>query len=125
MADKAITVRYNSAPGAQTFVLTDFRNEDNPNLAVNITGFFFKLIVKRFTDDPDSEAFFELDGAIVTPLDGIFSFTFTAEHTTIPPDIYPGEIRWWSGGAPATGEPPTDALTVDYSVQQGVRADEP
>lgn len=125
MADKFIVVREGSDPGDVTFVLRDFRSEDGPNERVDITGYVFKLIVKRDLADKDADAFFDLTGAIVTALDGIFKFVLTREHTSFTPATYPAEIRWWKGGAPATAEPPTDSFSVDYTVEQKIRRDEP
>lgn len=125
MADKIITVREGSNPGDFTFVLPDRRNEDDLEEPIDITGFAFKLIVKRSLDDADSLAFFDLDGSVVSGTDGTFKFILTHEHTSMVPATYPAEIRWFSGGAPATGTPPTDSFSVDYVVEQKVRRDEP
>lgn len=124
MADKSITVRENSEPGDQTFVLEDRRNEDDPRGVINITGYVFKLIVKRAFDDKDSEAFFDLTGSIVSAAKGVFKFVLAREHTFMAPETYPAEIRWWTS-APATGQLPVDSFSVDYTVDTRVRKTEP
>ena len=125
MADITITVREGSAPGDLTFVLKDRRNEVDPLAEVDITGYAFKFIVKPTVDSDDDEAFFDLSGSIVTAADGEYKFTLNATHTFFLPGTYPGEIRWWSGGAPSTAEPPTDSLSVDYVVEPKIRQNEP
>ncbi len=122
-ADRILVVRQNSRPGLFTFQLTDLRNEIDSADPLDITGFVFKLIIKKDVNDADSSALFDLTGAIIDALQGVFSFTLTSEHTTHPAAVYIGEIRWWSS-ATATAEPPIDAFTVDYVVQQSIRLNE-
>lgn len=120
MAEEQIVVRQNSRPQI-TKVLKDRRNEDDPFGAVNITGYTFKLIVKRAFTDADSSALFDLSGTIVTAASGIYRFTLTSEHTAFPPGVYFGEIRWWDGSV--SNNPPLDAIAVRYIVQQAVQKD--
>lgn len=120
MATKRIVVRQNTTATLLTFKLTTFRNEASPKTVVDITGYAFYLIVKPDADLADSRAFFDLAGSIVTAAEGTFRFTLTSAHTCLAPGTWPGEIRWFSGGAPATGTPPTDAWSVDYVVEQAI-----
>jgi hypothetical protein len=113
MAEK-LSVYFNTTP-VITRVLLDVRNEDDPNAAVDITGYDFRFIVKQDMDLPDSEAWFDLAGAIVTAASGIYSFTLTVAHTCQAPGTWPGEIRWWATGY-AAGKPPTDRVAIDYEI---------
>ena len=124
MADKLLVFRENSIPGDVTFALKDRRNEDDPRAVVDITGYVFKLIVKRNLEDADADAFFDLTGSIVSATDGTFKFVLTAAHTSFPPENYVGEIRWWTS-APGTEEPPLDSFSVSYSITGKVRRNEP
>ncbi len=117
MADKLITVRENSRPFL-TFEMVDFRNEVDPTLAVDITGWAFRLVVKNDIDDPDAQALVDLAGVIVSAPAGTFSFTLTTAHTSLAPGTYVGEIRWWEDGV--TTNPPHDAWRVSYTVQKAV-----
>ena len=86
----------------------------------DITGFVFKLTVKRSLDDPDSAALFTLDATIASAADGAYKFTFTLVHTSIPPDVYFGEIRYWKTGI-ATTAPPTDKIPIDFTIAKSVK----
>lgn len=125
MATKTINVRERSIPGVFTFRMKTFRNENTPNGTQDVTGWAFKLIVKRNLDDPDSRALFDLTGTVPAGVLGDFQFTLGFAHTTLKPASYPAEIRWWTGGAPPIGTPPTDYFSTDYVVAAAVRDDEP
>ena len=125
MPSVTIEVHEGTEPGDQTFVMRDFRNASDPTAVVDITGYAFKLIVKRELDDPDSACLFDLTGSIVTAADGTYKFTLTLAHTCMPAGDYIGQIRWWSGGAPGTEEQPTDAIDCTYRVIGRVRLNEP
>lgn len=125
MPSATIEVHEGTEPGDQIFVMRSFRNAESPSTVVDITGYVFKLIVKREYDDLDSAALFDLTGAIVTAANGTYKFTLTSAHTAMPAGDYIGQIRWWSGGAPGTEEQPTDAISVRYTVIGKVRLNEP
>lgn len=116
MADKKIEVGYNTGP-LLTFQLTDFRNENNSSGIVDITGYSFKLRVKKNLTDPDSAILVSLNGSILVAASGTFTFQLTTAHTCLPPGKYVGQILWWSG---AVGTTPTDSWTVEYNVADPV-----
>lgn len=115
MAQKVVTVRYNSSPTRKFELLDEY------GAAVNITGYTFKMIVKPFLAHeidgvlPDARAWFDKTGAIITAASGTFKFDLTPAETCLPPGTYPGEIRWWSG---STANPPTDSWSIDYVVEE-------
>jgi hypothetical protein len=123
MADRTITVRRVTTP-TRTFILTnaDLGSENDPEGAVDITNYVFKLLVKydstpgEFTD---AQAAVDATGAIVTAASGIFKFDLSVHHTNLPPGTWPGEIRFWTS-SPASGEPPDGVLTVDYVVEEAI-----
>lgn len=110
-----IKVRENSSPTFKS-VLRDFRNQEDPAKAVDVTGYEIRLTVKPLLDSPDSEAFFDLVATLPDPTNGVFQFDLSPAHTALRPDTYVGEIRWWKTGTPVAGEPPTDAIEVIYTV---------
>lgn len=118
MAEKTITVRELSRPTVTLQLLQNFRDESATSAAVNITGYAFKLIVKRDLDDADARAYFDLAGTIVAAASGTVKFDLTLEHTALPAGTYPAEVRWWADGD--TTKPPSDAFSVDYVVERAV-----
>ncbi len=94
-------------------VLKDYRHEENPDDPLDITGYTIRLIVKNDKDLADSRAHFTLDATLEEPTRGLYKFTFTTKHTSLPAGIYPGEIRWWTG---STSVPATDAIPCDFEI---------
>lgn len=117
MATEVITVGEKTRPTIKK-IWRDYRNEEDPTKALDITGYAFKLCVKRALTDPDSKAWFDLSGAIVTAASGIYKFDLTTEHTCIPPGTWPGEIRVWTDGT--TTNPPHDRISLDFVVEKAV-----
>lgn len=122
MADETIRVVQGSSP-VETLTLKDFRNQTDPEALVDVSAKTFKLIVKRNVDDIDASAFFDLT-ATLPGGDGEYRLTFTAEHTSLVPNIYPGEIRIFNTLTPSSGQAPDDVRTVDYIVDARVRRQE-
>ena len=120
MATKTVRVRRNTSP-TLTFKLTDFRNEAGSTTAVNITGYGFRLVVKSTLDTPDAQTLISLAGTIVSATLGTFKFDLDVRHSGLAAGTYPAEIKWWKSGV-ATTDPPTDAWTVDYVVEEAVVA---
>lgn len=113
MSDKRITVQQRTKLTV-TYQLTTFRNNYDPLVPVDITGYTFKLLVKRDRGDADSLAWVDISGTIVTAASGLFSFELSAAQTALAAGTWPGIIRWWSG---STSLPPVDAWSVDYIVE--------
>jgi hypothetical protein len=118
----SITVRENSAPARRyTFTNADAGVEQNPDTAVNITGYVFKLAVKNNEDDPDAEMVFDLTAALIDAVNGVLEFAFTADHTLLAPGGYPAELRWWTA-APAAGQNPKDGKRIPYTIERAIDA---
>lgn len=113
MADKQITVQQRTRLTV-TFQLTTFRNAYDAFVPVDITGYTFKLLVKRDRADLDAVAWINRSGAIVDAETGLFSFELSAAETALAAGTWPGIIRWWAG---STALPPEDAWSVDYIVE--------
>lgn len=113
MADKTIIVQQRIKTEV-TYQLTTFRNEYDPFAVVDITGYTFKMLVKRDRADADSLAWIDITGSIVDAASGLFKFELAAPQTALPEGNWPGIIRWWSG---STGLPPNDAWSLDYVVE--------
>lgn len=114
---ETIPVRQNSRPILKR-ILRDLRNQNDPTKALDITGYAIKFIVKPNVDVADSRAFFDLSATLSTPLIGEYTLTLLEAHTALAPGIYPGEIRWWSGGV--TTQPPDDAIAINYTVERAI-----
>jgi hypothetical protein len=113
MADKTIKVQQRTKLTIQ-FQLTTFRDEYDPFAVVDITGYTFKLLVKRDPGDADSLAWVNLTGTIEDATSGLFSFELSAAATSLAPGTWPGILRWWDGSVLL---PPVDAWSVDYTVE--------
>lgn len=122
MADETIRVVQGSSP-VETLTLKDFRNQADPEVLADVSAKTFKLIVKRSIEDADNQAFFDLT-ATLPGGDGEYRFTFTAEHTSRVPNIYPGEIRIFNTLTPSAGQAPDDIRTVEFIIDARVRRQE-
>jgi len=118
MSDETIKVRYNSAPTIKR-VMKDARNEADPEAVLDISAYDIKLIVKQDVELPDSRAWFDVDASVTDGLNGEYEFALTAAQTCNCPGTWPGEIRWWAAGYVA-GTPPTDAISVDFVIDDVV-----
>lgn len=120
MATLRFRFGYNSKPTFYPPALVDGNGDP-----VDITGFTFKWIVKPFLANdedgrlPDSRAWFDKAGAIVTALEGTYKFVLTELETSIPVGTWPGEIRVWSG---ASTLPPDYRISADAECEDAVDA---
>lgn len=117
MATESIRVIRMTQP-VVTRILKQFRDERLASVPLDITGYTIKLIVKNALSDDDARALFDLAATLVTAAGGVYRFTFTTAHTCLPAATYPGQIRWWSGGATVA---PTDSQDVDFVVVEAAR----
>jgi hypothetical protein len=117
MASDEIRVVRNTRPTVYR-ILRKFRDERNPQNAVDITDYTIKLIVKNRLSELDAQAHFDLAAVLEDEAAGVYSFVFTTVHTCLPAGRYPGQIRWWSDPSPAG--PPDDAIDVDFVVDDSV-----
>jgi len=125
MPDKTISVLEYSHPTLK-FLLTDFRNEADPDAIVDISSYEFDLLVKRTplndgedVRDSDTSAYIWLE----SPMDdmaelalGTVTFYLTGSETSLPPGTYTGEIHWWDNGG--TDARPTDGWSVSFTVRE-------
>lgn len=118
MADKTIRLQWGTSLEL-TYQLFQTRNEAAVNALItdDISGWTFKLLVKRSKADADSLAWVDVTGSVVSNTDKTFKFVLDGRHTTIPPGTWPAQILWWSG---ATTNPPKDGWSVDYTIEQAV-----
>lgn len=117
MAKESIRVIRMTQP-VETRILKKFRDERSSTVGEDITGYTIKLIVKNALSDDDARALFDLAATIVTAGSGVYKLTFTTAHTCLPAGTYPGQIRWWTGGATVA---PNDSHDVDFVVVESAR----
>ena len=104
-----ITVGYNTKPTRK------FQKRDALGSAVDLTGYVISITVKPFLSNedgklPDARAWIQSYAAeLIEETLGRYQFVFGAQHTALPPGIWPAEIRFWAPpDAPETA--PTDGL---------------
>jgi len=104
-----ITVGYNTYPTRK------FQKRDELDAAVDLTGYVISISVKPFLSNedgklPDARSWIQSYAAeLVAATTGRYQFVFGAQHTCLPPGIWPAEIRFWKP-PDAPDSAPTDAL---------------
>ncbi len=99
-------------------ILRNFRDETQPDVPVDITGYTIKLIVKKRLSDEDALAFFDLEASIEDAENGVYKLTFTTAHTCLAHGTYKGLLRVWGGAASGS---PKDAFPLDFVVTEAVK----
>ena len=90
---------------------------DSFGVVVDVSAYAIELVVRH----PVSLAvLFELAGTSLGTT-GKYSFVLTPAHTCFVAGTYPGNIRFWSGGAPAAGTPPSDSKSCDFILEETVK----
>ncbi len=120
MATETILVRQTTQPILKRRWV-DFRNTEDPLATIDITISQIRLIVRPLVDVGEDDVFFDLLAVITDGPGGLYEFRLTSEHTSLRPDVYPGEIMFFLGAPVGAGRPPDDSISVDYIVEQAVK----